>query len=196
VKNIIPAVGWHPFPLSELLLMTSAVVYFKPKIIVDWGTHIGKSARVFYETVEAFSIDATIHTFDLRDDEDHVEHPHEQRGMLIKSLKRVKMYQEDGVTGALKVAKKYKAADHEMLFFIDGDHSYESVTRELNTVMKNHPGAKVLLHDTFHQSKESKYNIGPWKAVQEFLANNSSYTSMSTNTGLPGMTLVYRPTKK
>ncbi len=191
VNELVPVVGWHPFPLTELVLMSGAVVRFQPKAIFEWGTHIGKSARVFYETIRAFNINATVHSFDLPDDVEHVEHPHEQRGMLVKGLNKVKLYQEDGVTGALRVTKKYKLKDKDLLFFVDGDHSYESVKRELNAIIKNHPGAKVLLHDTLYQSKDSGYNIGPWKAIEEFLKKHKEYQRLSTATGLPGMTLLY-----
>lgn len=192
VNKLVPAVGWHPFPLTELMLMSATVTRFRPKAIFDWGTHIGKSARVFYEVTEAFKIPSKIYSFDLPDDVDHVEHPHEKRGMLVAGLKRVKLFQEDGVTGALRISKENNIDSRDLLFFIDGDHSYESVKRELTTVIKNHPNAKVLLHDTFYQSAKSKYNVGPRKAINEFLASHHGYKEISTNTGLPGMTLIYR----
>ncbi len=192
VNKLLPAVGWHPFPLTELTLMTAAVTRFRPKAIFDWGTHIGKSARVFYEVTEAFNIPSKIYSFDLPDDVDHVEHPHEKRGMLVKGLKRVTLFQEDGVAGALRISKQNKIDSHDLLFFIDGDHSYESVKRELATVIKNHPNAKILLHDTFNQSSKSGYNIGPYKAINEFMKSHRGYKELSTNTGLPGMTLIYK----
>ena len=192
VNNLVPAVGWHPFPLTELMLMTSAVTRFRPKAIFEWGTHVGKSARVFYEIIEAFGIPGHVYSFDLPDDIEHNEHPHETRGMLVKGLARVKLFQEDGVTGALKISRTKKINSKDMLFFIDGDHSYESVKRELTAVIRNHPEAKVLLHDTFYQSSKSKYNIGPWKAIDEFLKKNKKYRCIHTTTGLPGMTLLYK----
>lgn len=191
VERLVPVVGTHPFPLTELTLMSDSVVRFRPKAIFEWGTHIGKSARIFYETAKAFNINCQIHSFDLPDDIEHVEHPREQRGELVRGLP-VKLYQEDGVTGALRISKKDKIADEKIMFFLDGDHSYESVKRELAEVVKNHPMAKILVHDTFYQSPKSKYNIGPWKAVDEFVKKNNSYKRLSTSTGLPGMTLLYR----
>ncbi len=191
VDRLVPAVGIHPFPLTELTLMSASVVRFRPKAIFEWGTHIGKSARVFYETAEAFGIACQVHSFDLPDDVEHVEHPHKQRGKLVRGLP-VKLYQEDGVTGALRICKRDKIADDKVLFFVDGDHSYESVKGELAAIVKNHPRAKILLHDTFYQSSKSKYNVGPWKAVDEFTKKHKSYKRISTNTGLPGMTLLYK----
>lgn len=191
IDRLVPFVGTHPFPLTELTLMAASVVRFRPKAIFEWGTHIGKSARVFYETVTAFDIPCQVHSFDLPDDVDHVEHPHDDRGLLVRGL-NVKLYQEDGVSGALRISKQEKIPDSRMLFFVDGDHSYESVKRELAAIVKNHPGAKILLHDTFYQSAGSKYNIGPWQAIDEFVTSHPAYRRLSTNTGLPGMTLVYK----
>jgi hypothetical protein len=55
------------------------------------------------------------------------------------------------------------------------------------------PGAAILLHDTFYQSEQSGYNIGPYKAITEILDSMSeTYQVMSTTTGLPGMTLLYK----
>jgi hypothetical protein len=55
------------------------------------------------------------------------------------------------------------------------------------------PNAHILLHDTFYQSEASGYNIGPHRAVTETIAKmQGKYQVMSTNTGLPGMTLLYK----
>ena len=47
VEKLVPVVGVHPFPLDELSLMTAAVCRFQPELIFEWGTNIGKSARIF-----------------------------------------------------------------------------------------------------------------------------------------------------
>lgn len=192
VNNLIPVVAFHPFPLTELQLMTAAVTYFKPKMIFEWGTHVGKSARVFYEITKAFNIDSEIHSIDLPDEIDHVEHPGETRGVMVRGLERVTLHQADGVTKSIELAEAKKVKDSEILFFVDGDHSYESVTRELNAIYKRFPGCSVLLHDTLFQSSDSNYNVGPHKAVAEFLEAHKEYKHLAMETGLPGMTLIYR----
>jgi hypothetical protein len=79
------------------------------------------------------------------------------------------------------------------LFFLDGDHSYKSVRRELLGVVNEVPAASILLHDTFNQSEESKYNTGPYRAIMEILNEiPGRFDVLSCNTGLPGMTLLYR----
>lgn len=192
VNKLVPIVGFHPFPLNELMLMTSAVCYFKPEFIFEWGTNIGKSARIFYEISKEFNINTEIHSIDLPDDVFHNEHPQNNRGKMVKGIKQVTLHQADGLKCSFDLIK-LKKPKGRVLFFVDGDHSYESVKNELETILTNAPDAIVLLHDTFYQSAESNYNIGPFNAVKDVLANGRShYKVISTNMGLPGMSLVYK----
>ena len=48
-RKLIQIVGAKPFPPHELMLMAAAMVWLRPKIVVEWGTNIGVSARVFHE---------------------------------------------------------------------------------------------------------------------------------------------------
>jgi len=192
VKNLVPIVGVHPFPLNELMLMTAAVCRTKPQLIFEWGTNIGKSARIFYEITKAFNIKCEIHTIDLPDEVFHNEHPQKNRGIMVKDIKEVTMHQADGLQRSMEVIDQ-KKVNGNVFFFVDGDHSYESVKLELDTILKRWPNAFVLLHDTFYQSSEAAYNVGPNKAIADVLAlYPQKYRTISTNMGLPGMTFIYR----
>jgi cephalosporin hydroxylase len=190
LDRLIPLVGIRPFPLEELQLMVSTVCQLRPDYIFEWGTHIGKSARIFYETTKTFGVNSYIYSIDLPDNAEHVEHPGNLRGQMVKNLKNVILLQGDGVLEALKIYKK--ANPIKPLFFLDGDHEYKSVKRELSLINNSAPNTSILVHDTFYQSKKSGYNIGPFKAVKEFLKNNPEYSSISTQLGLPGITLLYK----
>lgn len=192
LRKIVPAVGIHPFPLNELSLMVAAVAWSKPTHIFEWGTHIGKSARIFYETCKFLKIDTAIHSIDLPDNIAHVEHPQHARGKLVKGKKNVTLHQGDGVDTALKIYETLEA-DAKVLFYLDGDHSHETVYRELTSIMEKVKNPKIILHDTFYQTKESNYNIGPFKAIEDALSKfpGISFKRIDTNTGLPGMTFLY-----
>jgi len=191
VKKLIPIVGTHPYPISELNLMVAAVCRLKPQQVFEWGTNIGASARIFYETGKRFRLPVEIHSIDLPDNEDHVQHPGAKRCYMVKGCAGVTLHQADGLSKAIELYQKQP--QHRTLVFIDGDHSFESVYRELNGVISAMPNADILLHDTFYQSEQSGYNIGPYKAITETLAAMpGAYRVMSTTTGLPGMTLLYR----
>lgn len=195
LQRVVPVVGYHPFPLNELLLMTAAVSRFRPRLIFEWGTHIGKSARAFYEISQALNIDTTIHSIDLPDSQEHVEHPHSERAKMVRGIAKVKLHQGDGLDTSLAELKHQKgSAQHgkRVLFFVDGDHSRKSVERELAAIIKTAPNAAILLHDTFYQDQKSRYNIGPARAIEEVLKkSNRKYKRIDTATGLPGMTLLY-----
>ncbi len=191
ISKLVPVVGVHPFPLNEQMLMTATVCKFKPELIFEWGTNIGKSARIFYEITKAFEIKSEINSIDLPDEIFHNEHPKKNRGKLVKQFPEVKLHQADGIQKSLQIIDQKKPKG-KVLFFVDGDHSYESVKKELEIILAKVPNVIVLLHDTFFQSLDSNYNIGPFKAINDVLNNQTKpYKKMSTNMGLPGMTLIY-----
>lgn len=189
-NRLLPITGVFPFPLDELMLMTSAVCRFKPQFIFEWGTNIGKSARIFYEITHTFKIDCEIHSIDLPDDVYHNEHPQKNRGKMVRGIDAVKLHQADGLVRSIDIYKEKKPAG-KVLFFLDGDHSYETVKKELDTILKSIPDAIILLHDTFYQSADSGYNIGPYKAIHETVTKETHHI-ISTQNGLPGMTLLYK----
>ncbi len=192
VNHLIPIVDLHPFPINELHLMTASVCRIRPTHIFEWGTHIGKSARIFYETVRYFNIETEIHSVDLPPHEKHKEHPGKKRGSLVQNLKNVHLHLGDGLNVSISLYRSLPS-DTIPLFYVDGDHSYSSVKRELGTIAEEATNASILLHDTFYQSPESKYNIGPHQAIQEVLADfTGRYAVIQCATGLPGMTLLYR----
>src|ERR1019366_7150299 len=139
-----------PFPLDEMMLMAAAAIRFNPKLILEWGTNVGYSAKIFYETVKAFSLRSEIHSIDLPDDATHVEHNPEKVGILIRDIDEIKLHRGDGVNIALDLAKDYP--DANVLFFVDGDHEYESVKRELIAITEKVKYPIIIIHDTLNQS--------------------------------------------
>jgi cephalosporin hydroxylase len=184
-------VGIHPFPLTELMLLSGAICRFRPSHIFEWGTHIGKSARAFYEITRHYGISSEIHSIDLPDETEHVEHPSDERGRLVRGLDRVHLHQGDGIDTALAIWQK-AAKPTSALFFVDGDHAENSVYRELSAIVNTVAKPVVLLHDTFYQSPESGYNVGPCRAIEQVLAEHADRLKrLDSGIGLPGMTLLY-----
>lgn len=191
IEKLIPVVGVGPFSLDEQMLMAGSVCGLKPTVIFEWGTHIGKSARIFYETVKAFHLDIPIHSTDLPDNVYHIEHPGHNRGILVKGKKGVTLHQGDGVDTSISICKKMKG-DIRPFFFLDGDHSFLSVKREMQIILSEFPNSNILIHDTFNQSKNSRYNTGPYLAIRRVLSKKrKKYVRMELTMGLPGMTLIY-----
>jgi len=190
IEVLVPKAGWHPFPLPELMLMSGTVCRLKPSLIFEWGTNIGKSAWIFQETARHYRIPCEVHSMDLPPTQDHIEHPGSRRGEMVRGLAGVVLHEGDGLATALEIWNS-RGRDPRPLFFVDGDHSYESVKRELDGILQAVPEASVLLHDTFYQSPDSGYNVGPRQAIEETLAAHPGrFGSLHTGTSLPGMTLL------
>lgn len=189
IRKLVPAVGIKPFPLDELSLMTAAVCYFKPSFIFEWGTNVGKSALAFIEIIDGFDLKCHVHSIDLPDGVFHSEHPKHTRGNLVRGRSGVTLHQGDGMACSLEIIEKQKLEN--VLFFVDGDHMYDSVRSELETILAKVPNAPVLLHDTFYQAK-SNYYVGPFNAINDVLKTRPmAYRRINTQLGAPGMTLIY-----
>jgi cephalosporin hydroxylase len=190
LEKVVPVVGTQPYPLNELLLMAGAACRLKPSIVLDWGTHIGASARVFYECNEAFKLGYEIHSIDLPPDAAHVEHPGQEHGRLVRGFTGVHLHRGNGVEVALDQWRKLGCLKRP-LFFVDGDHAYESVRDELDRIFSTVPDASALAHDTFFQSAESNYNVGPARAIDEIVGKfPKRFQVIKSGLGLPGMTLL------
>lgn len=190
LDTIVPVVGVRPYPLNELLLMTAAACRLKPSVVFDWGTHIGVSARVFFECGKAFKLGFEVHSIDLPPDETHIEHPGQNHGRLVHGLDKVHLHRGSGVKVALKIWHDL-GQPKRPLFFVDGDHAYESVRDELVEIFSTIPDASVISHDTFFQSEDSNYNVGPAIAIDEVVKRYPSrFTVIKSGLGLPGMTLL------
>src|SRR5207253_9908030 len=59
-----------------------------------------------------------------------------------------------GVETSLEIYRKVSDLCRPLVY-IDGDHSYSAVKRELGEIIKNMPNASILLHDTFYQDRKS-----------------------------------------
>ena len=190
VRTLIPLIGYTPFPVDELLTLVNIACIQQPDFIYEWGTHVGKSARIFAETVRAYELKSKIISIDLPENVEHVEHPHKEHGRYVRGMSEVTLLRGDGVTEAIKHAKHHNGRNKKLLFFLDGDHTEETVARELYAILRSFPRASIIVHDTFNQSKQSKYNIGPYLAIKKTAFLGKKYSQFTTNFGLPGMTVL------
>jgi hypothetical protein len=190
LDTIVPIVGVRPYPLNELLLMTAAACRLRPSVVFDWGTHIGVSARIFYECGKAFKLGYEVHSIDLPLDGTHVQHPGQEHGRLVRGIGNVHLHHGNGVKVALDIWRKLGQPDRP-LFFVDGDHAYESVRDELTEIFSASVDASALAHDTFFQSSDSNYNVGPARAVDDVVESfPGRFKVIKSGLGLPGMTLL------
>lgn len=190
IRKVVPVVGTRTHPLNELMLTCAAACRLRPSVVFDWGTHIGTSARIFYECEKAFKVGYEVHSIDLPPDGAHAEHPGRKHARLVRGLHKVHLHRGNGVEVALAQWQKL-GRPKRPLFFVDGDHAYESVCDELVQIFSTVPDASALAHDTFFQSAESNYNVGPARAIDEIVEKfPSRFHLVKSGLGLPGMTLL------
>jgi len=152
---------------------------------VEIGTHAGKSARIWWELSRMSGGRTEIHTIDLHDPS-HAEYPGRALGKMIRGLPVVQHY-GDGFAVADRLLPAF--AGKPCLLFLDGDHAFETVAKEL-TLVERHPDViGVLVHDTFHQPG-SGYNHGPYEAVAKFVQSHAVREVVHAHVGLPGMTYI------
>ena len=157
LEKILPKTGLL-YPLAEISLMALVVDRVRPTHIFEWGTNIGSSAKIFHHITESLGMDIPIHTWDLPEDVPHGQHPKENHAKLAKGLALVHFHRDDGLRGALAQYQIEKTKDPKIrpLFFVDGDHSYASVIREITGIVSAQDEFNVLAHDTFVQKPDSK----------------------------------------
>lgn len=166
----------------ELRMMFEAVKEVKPDFIGDWGTNRGSSARIMFESCRLLAYPTKIVTVELpielsmSDD----SHPRGDVGFFLSGT-NVLSFVGDGVTTALRSYAATVSAENP-LFFIDGDHLYENVLRELFLIERVCPVHSLLLHDT---------NYDPGAAIRTYLSREREdlYEVYYVDSA-PGMTLL------
>ncbi|MDB4875819.1 MAG: cephalosporin hydroxylase [Gemmatimonadetes bacterium] len=184
VLELVKIVGTIPYSLDELMLMTAAFGFHRPATVVDIGTHVGKSARIWYELSRRLEVKATIHTIDLHNP-DHPEYADDSLGSFVRGLPVIQ-HLGDGYIVARSILTDNPAGP--VLLYIDGDHRQNTVETELRLVQLITTGC-ALVHDTFWQPG-SPYNHGPHLAVEKLLSTTASAQIIRQPIGLPGMTYI------
>lgn len=182
LPTLVRVVGTHPFSFDELLVMVAAFEYHRPEVVIDVGTHLGKSARVWHEVAKWLGEPCQIHTIELFDPK-HPEFPGQQLGEFIRGLPVIQ-HLGDGYTVArdLILANRSK----RVLLFLDGDHAFETVLRELHLASLLPGASAILVHDTFYQPG-APYNHGPYLAIEEFRKTFPFRQVVHLQLGLPGL---------
>jgi cephalosporin hydroxylase len=184
-ESLLPRAGYWPYPPGELHLLTVTLLWWQPDMIFEWGTNVGNSARIFHWIAEAFEIDTEIHSIDLPSDVSHVENVKELRGSLVRDFSDVHLHLGDGVNKALELFAALKP--RRPLFYVDGDHRADTVTRELEAVWATAPVAPILLDDTHDWGIADS----PRPAMLQFLErHDGEYEVFETVATLPGMSLL------
>lgn len=154
---------------DEIRLIADTLERFRPEYVFEWGTNVGASARIFYEIGSQF-LTLRVVTVEHPDPATH-DHPGGRYGLWCEGFEpHIQMVKGDGVTVALEL---YQLAGEpeKTLFFLDGDHSYDAVTRELELIAENAPLAVILVHDTSHPIEDTETAVEDWLTSHDYHAD-------------------------
>jgi cephalosporin hydroxylase len=184
-ESLLSRADYWPYPPGELHLMTVTLLWWQPDMIFEWGTNVGNSARIFHWIAEAFEIRTEIHSIDLPPETPHVQNVKESRGRLVRDFPDVHLHLGDGVNKAIELIAALKP--QRPLFYVDGDHRADTVTRELEAIHAAVPGAPILLDDTHDWGIPDS----PRPAMLQFLErHDGEYEVFEMAATLPGMSLL------
>lgn len=173
--------------------------YFKPKSVLEVGTHIGAStvhiASALDYNKQTQDIDSSFSTLDIRD----VNCSREKPWLKFKSSKSPQALLDDL---ELDIAVNFLSQDSLEYFettdqkydfiFLDGDHSARTVYKEVPRALKKlNKGGIILLHDYFKigdsANPNNNFNSGPYLGIQRHI-NEGANVEVKTFGKLPWKT--------
>lgn len=148
---------------DEVAFIAKTLLKLQPSHVFEWGTNVGASARIFHEVTRLAGIRSTVHTWEHPDmtTRDHPGHRHAE---LVDGIATVIPYIGEGLIGALSLYTSTTPA--RALFFLDGDHSYATVLKELRAIAKVAAEAVILVHDLRHPTERTGDAVHDFAAEQ------------------------------
>ena len=178
-------VGYTP---AEVGFVRETMAQLRPALVVEWGTNVGHSARMFHEARLSLGLDCELHSVDsvdlvpiLRSSDKGRE-----RGAMAADC-GVIFHVGDGAAVAVRLARKRRVL--RPLFFLDTSHEEAETYEHLSLLAEMIPGAVLLVHDvSFARSGE------PERALRRFLAEHEGYEIAEVSEGQSMVRLWPRPT--
>lgn len=171
---------------AQKLLSSACGLKEKSPIIVEIGSHLGKSSYVLAKALQEkgggklYCIDP----FDGAGDITAVAHYKKKEVLGKKTLFQqfMRNVKKNKLTSYIhpiqglshEVVKNFPELHIDMIF-IDGNHDWECVRQDfLDWVPKIKPGGVLAMHDVFATPFDDHYD-GPWRVVKEFILDNPKW---------------------
>lgn len=174
--------GVNPGDRRAIFFLTR---YFKPKTLLEIGTHIGASTVNIASALQYNHIDLqekpTLRTVDIRDVNSIKEKPWLQFGSNKSPIDMIENLElELFVEFVTNTSINYFEKSTEMydFIFLDGDHAAKTVYKEIPIALsKLNKGGIILLHDYFPKGKPLWSNNhvipGPYLATERHIAEGA-----------------------
>lgn len=188
----IEHLGVPGYGADEVAFLASILLRSRPTHVFEWGTNRGSSARIFAEACgpieeQRLGLHYAVHTVELPIEEASrsPEHPGSDLGIHLAGIagtSPIRFHQGDGLETTLRLADEL--APERTLVFVDGDHSFATVDRELRSLATALPEALIVLHDTRHLDSVARaINEFAWTPLggryrREDLASQAGMTAL------------------
>jgi len=166
------------------------ISHFKPKSVLEVGTHIGAStvhvASALDNNFKKHDVKAAFSTLDLRDVNCDAEKP----WLKFKSPKSPQELLNELDLGITTKFMSQNSLDYFQtpqdkydFIFLDGDHSAQTVYKEVPKALKClNPNGIILLHDYFKlgdsANPNNNFNSGPYLAMQRHVKEGADIKVM------------------
>jgi predicted O-methyltransferase YrrM len=176
IRRIFPEAE-PAYPGAELDFICETVEEMRPDAIFEWGTYAGTSARIFWECCRLLGLATEVHTVELPNELKLLDraHPGDESGLHLVDT-GVWQHRGDGVTEALVQWQRMRP--ERSLFFLDGDHHWVMVYREITLIDRMAPDAVMLIHDA---------QAGPGYAAREWVRLNPASHALRSVSGREGI---------
>lgn len=172
--------------IGDQRALVNLIWHFKPKRILEIGTHIGCSTVHIAIALREVGINADtaiIDTVDIRDVNDPIEKPWMEYNSGESPANNIKKLGLDGIVNFItQPSVDFLSTSKERydFIFLDGSHEAEMVYKELPLALKllNKNGV-ILLHDYFPDKKPLWNNnvviFGPYLACSRFKNESNNF---------------------
>jgi predicted O-methyltransferase YrrM len=164
--------------------------FFKPKRILEIGTHIGCStAMLALALKDNKNEDYSLTSLDIRDVNDTRAKPWLEFKARYSPAQLVKMIGNRGKVNFIVQDSRHYFKTEKATFdfiFIDGDHTAKAVYQEVPLALNHlNPEGVILLHDYYIQNKKLGYRAdipsGPFLALGKLIENGAQMEALPLN---------------
>ena len=135
--------GYTP---EEMTFVYDTMAELRPSLLLEWGTNVGHSARMFWEAKRLLALDTEIHSIELSEPVSALrpEDEGKQRGHHVQGLD-VTLHVGVGVPTAVRLHAE--SGREPTLLYVDDNHSGPGLTHDLGVLTTEMPDAVILVHD-------------------------------------------------
>lgn len=174
LTEIVERIGLTGYSHEEITMIYETMDELRPEIIVEWGTNVGTSARIFHEARNLLKLPCEVHSVEIQ--RELGEGWGHERGHHVKGLP-VTLHVGDGVTTGVDLW--HESGAERALFFLDDNHAEAEVLRQMRLIHIEAPQAVMLIHDTHYPVAVAGFTSWvlhePGVAIQQFLQETGGY---------------------